>query len=295
MTDIASGINWVIQDVQNHNGPAVINVSIGGDKDALGGAFVETAVRNAINAGITVVVAAGNDDMDARENIPAMVGEAITVGATASDDSRAVFGLGRSSNYGPVLDLFAPGGLVPMAYAESDTAGTVNSGTSFSSPYVAGLAARYLEHYPDAIPWQVADAIVSHATQVVIGDAGPGSPNRLAYSRFLDFNPPPPQPPLHQGGGRKMVMAAVTGMSSIPVPTNASRHSVDGKRDLTAVTGTRMIRVPTSAMKMAKYQSGGGNWVPKAASGIPKMMGRISALLRRPHPIHRWRRRRLLH
>src|SRR5690606_11698057 len=95
--------------------PAVVNMSLGGEpSDAL-----DAAVRSAIQDGFTFVVAAGNSFSDARNFSPARVAEAITVGATDVNDIRAWF-----SNYGPGLDLFAPGMLVQSAWytGDADTA-----------------------------------------------------------------------------------------------------------------------------------------------------------------------------
>ncbi|CAM5662522.1 Subtilisin family serine protease OS=Streptomyces albaduncus OX=68172 GN=FHS32_006764 PE=3 SV=1 [Streptomyces griseoloalbus] len=64
---------------------------------------LDNAVRNAIAAGVTFAVAAGNESTTATGS-PARVAEAITVGATTSTDARASY-----SNYGSNLEIFAPG------------------------------------------------------------------------------------------------------------------------------------------------------------------------------------------
>ena len=199
--DLLSGINWVIADHATRGGPAVANVSIGGDKDLLFNNLVDQAVRDAVSAGVVFVIAAGNDGIDADEITPARVTQAITVGATDISDNRAIFSSTRSSNVGPVLDLFAPGKAVATAWSLSDTYTATLDGTSFASPYVAGIAARYLEYYPNALPVQVQDQIVTYASDdLTVGNAGAGSPNRIAFSGFLNSPPPPPPPP--PGPGR---------------------------------------------------------------------------------------------
>ena len=156
--------------------PAVANMSLGaGASSAL-----DSAVRTAIASGITFVVAAGNDNVDAAMTSPARVAEAITVGATSSNDARASF-----SNFGAALDLFAPGVSITSAARSSDTATTSMSGTSMASPHVAGVAAAYLERNPAATPAQVRDALVAAATSGRVTNAGAGSPNLLLYSGFL--------------------------------------------------------------------------------------------------------------
>ena len=68
------------------------------------------------------------------------------------------------------------------AFHTSPTAAAVTSGTSAAAPFVAGVAALYLERYPDASPRSVSQSVVSQATVDVIDGAGDGSPNRLLYS-----------------------------------------------------------------------------------------------------------------
>lgn len=58
----------------------------------------------AVESGVVFVVAAGNDGRDACQYSPAAAEQAITVGATNLRDQRAYF-----SNYGPCVDVFAPG------------------------------------------------------------------------------------------------------------------------------------------------------------------------------------------
>ena len=94
---VIAGVDWI---AKNHASPAVANMSLGGPvSDAL-----DTAVRNAIQSGVTFVIASGNSGRDACTSSPPRVQEAITVGATTKGDSRAYF-----SNYGECVDIFAPG------------------------------------------------------------------------------------------------------------------------------------------------------------------------------------------
>ncbi|GAA3086295.1 hypothetical protein GCM10020254_33370 [Streptomyces goshikiensis] len=93
---VVAGIDWVTRNAVK---PAVANMSLGGGADSA----LDTAVRNSIAAGITYGVAAGNESTDASTKSPARVAEAITVGATTSTDAKASY-----SNYGSILDIFAP-------------------------------------------------------------------------------------------------------------------------------------------------------------------------------------------
>lgn len=110
----------------------VINLSLGGpDPDA----SLETAIKAAVNSGITVVAASGNHN-GASEPVdyPAKYPETIAVGATTSSDKIAAF-----SNQGPEVDVSAPGEEILSTgpnnqYVNSD-------GTSMATPYVAATAA----------------------------------------------------------------------------------------------------------------------------------------------------------
>ncbi|MGX1154859.1 subtilisin family serine protease [Streptomyces albogriseolus] len=166
---VVAGIDWVARNAVK---PAVANMSLGGGADST----LDAAVRNAIASGVTFVVAAGNESTNASTKSPARVTEAITVGATTSTDARAGY-----SNYGSVLDLFAPGSSITSAWRTSDSATNTISGTSMASPHVAGAAALYLAGNPSATPAQVSSALTSSATTGVVTSPGSGSPNRLLY------------------------------------------------------------------------------------------------------------------
>ncbi|WP_432057168.1 S8 family peptidase [Streptomyces sp. bgisy022] len=177
---VVAGIDWVAQNAVK---PAVANMSLGGGADSA----LDAAVRNAIASGITFVVAAGNESTNASTKSPARVAEAITVGATTSSDARASY-----SNYGSVLDVFAPGSSITSAWNSSDSATSTISGTSMASPHVAGAAALHLADNPSATPAQVSSALTAAATSGVVGNPGSGSPNRLLHVGEGDTTPPPP-------------------------------------------------------------------------------------------------------
>ncbi|MEV4944794.1 S8 family peptidase [Streptomyces sp. NPDC053755] len=177
LSGVIAGVDWVTENAVK---PAVANMSLGGGVDPV----LDEAVTNSIAAGVTYAVAAGNGDFlgrpeDACDISPARVPTAITVGATDDSDRRASF-----SNYGSCLDLFAPGVDITSAWTDGDTATRTISGTSMASPHTAGAAALYLHAHPSATPAQVRDALVGRATGNRIEDAGPGSPNRLLFTRF---------------------------------------------------------------------------------------------------------------
>ncbi|MFD6076611.1 S8 family peptidase [Streptomyces hydrogenans] len=166
---VVAGIDWV---TSHHaaGAPAVANLSLGGGASTT----LDNAVKRSIADGVTYAVAAGNSGVNARNSSPARVTEALTVGATGNTDAKASW-----SNYGAVLDLFAPGVSITAGWHTSDTATNTISGTSMAAPHVAGAAAVYLAGHTSATPAQVATALVNGATPDKVTTPGTGSPNRL--------------------------------------------------------------------------------------------------------------------
>jgi len=173
ISTVIAGLEWVLQDHAQSSGPAVVNMSLEGDASSA----LDSEVNSLLSAGITTVVAAGNDNVDACTKSPARVAGALTVGASTETDQRASF-----SNYGNCVDLFAPGTHVISDWYSSPTATSISSGTSESSPFVAGVAALCLEMYPTASPTTIAQTVMSQATVDVLSGVGAGSPNRLLFS-----------------------------------------------------------------------------------------------------------------
>ena len=177
---VIAGIDWV---TANRVLPAVANMSLGGGpSDAL-----DQAVVRSIAAGVSYSLSAGNSNADACFGSPSRVGAALTIGSTTSTDLRSSF-----SNWGPCLDLFAPGSSITSSYNGNDTQTAVLSGTSMAAPHVAGVIARYLQLNPGASPATVSAAIVNNATNGVVGNPGSGSPNRLLFASFVDAAPNAP-------------------------------------------------------------------------------------------------------
>ncbi|MFI2411204.1 S8 family peptidase [Streptomyces sp. NPDC018947] len=164
---VVAGIDWV---TKNHQGPSVANMSLGGSADEA----IDEAVRQAIAEGVTFGVAAGNESTDAAQGSPARVEEAITVASSTEDDAQSDF-----SNYGSVVDIYAPGSGITSAWNDSDEGTETISGTSMATPHVVGAAAVYLAGHQDATPEQVATALTDGATADKITNPGEGTPNKL--------------------------------------------------------------------------------------------------------------------
>jgi hypothetical protein len=177
---IIAGVDWL---ARNHIKPAVANISYGGPISFLQRwlhipTALDRAVNRAVRAGVTVVVAAGNNNpagQNADRTSPARAAGAITVSATDTSDTRAGF-----ANYGKV-DLFAPGVNIRTASFNGDNFYTIQSGTSLAAPIVAGAVAMYLRDHPFASPAEVRNALQSNATPNVVNNPGPGSANLLVY------------------------------------------------------------------------------------------------------------------
>ncbi len=155
---VIAGIDWAARD-HRQGTPAVANLSLSGPA----GENVDAAIRGLIDDGVTVAVAAGNEDDDACDSSPAREPTALTVAATDRDDRRASF-----SNRGSCVDLFAPGVDIVSDWNSGDTATEELSGTSMAAPHVAGAAALLLGADPGLTPAQVADRLLGSATAGVV-------------------------------------------------------------------------------------------------------------------------------
>jgi subtilisin family serine protease len=238
LSGVLKGIDWVTKHAVH---PAVANMSLGGDHSP----SLEAAVQRSINSGVTFVVAAGNEHVNAARTSPAGLPAAITVGATDRKDRRASF-----SNYGSVLDIFAPGVDIVSAWSTGDNAVAVASGTSMASPHVAGAAALALDEFPAMSPAQVRNFLVGKATTgKVTGRAG--SPNRLLFA------PPPAAAPVIKTtgltvqadqpyAGKLALTAARRGSWSLASGTLPKGLSLAGSGAITGTpvgTGTATITV----------------------------------------------------
>ncbi|KAK2155399.1 hypothetical protein LSH36_241g02020 [Paralvinella palmiformis] len=173
---LISGLEWLVNDYNRRGKPhSVVNLSLGfnGISES-----VDDAVQAVVDAGIPVVVAAGNSNADACGVTPAHISDVITVGAHNVKDTTADF-----SNWGRCLDIWAPGkdilSITPLFPR-------VLSGTSMASPHVAGVIARYLGSMTSTKPSvaEVAHWLDSMSTRDCLtfdDDQKTSSPNKMAF------------------------------------------------------------------------------------------------------------------
>lgn len=218
---LLAGLNWIYQ---NHvSGPGVVNISMFYHLGSVAAGVTckvnrnsdtiltptadETAIEAAVNnlifyRSLTVVTSANNQNQDARCTTPARAPGAITVGgstvpSTVPEENGMEQRFQESelsgSNWGPAIDIFAPGEFVDSAAISSNTArrNLFRTGTSFAAPHVTGVAARYLQNHLSASPGTVRSEIVDiRALSGVLNPAtlnDPSSPNST-INLLLNWN-----------------------------------------------------------------------------------------------------------
>jgi hypothetical protein len=187
--DLIKGLTYI----QNFGfRPAFLSMSIGSAKSNT----LNSALSAMTNSGdFVAIVAAGNDNVDACTTSPSSASNVVSVGATAENDQRSTY-----SNYGSCLAIFAPGDNIYSALIGTTNKISAESGTSFAQPHVMGLCVRKVLQNISLINnlHQAWIAVRDEATPNKVGNAGPGSPNLLAYSgkaASSPSSPPPPPPP----------------------------------------------------------------------------------------------------
>ncbi|AFL95548.1 putative subtilisin-like serine protease [Thermococcus cleftensis] len=172
ISDIIAGVDWAVQNKDKY-GIRVINLSLGSSQSSDGTDSLSQAVNNAWDAGLVVVVAAGNSGPDKYTvGSPAAASKVITVGAVDKYDVITDF-----SSRGPTADnrlkpeVVAPGNWIIAARASGTQLTDVTigdyyvaaPGTSMATPHVAGISALILQAHPDWTPDKVKTALIETA------------------------------------------------------------------------------------------------------------------------------------
>ena len=132
-SSILSGIQWVVTYHSQTHRRSVANLSVHGGLVQ----SVNDAIKAAVDSYIHFAVAAGNENEDACLGSPGSACGAagcITVGNVDVNDNKA-----SDSNFGACVSLWAPGTGIVSLWNTAPTATMVMSGTSMSSPHVAGV------------------------------------------------------------------------------------------------------------------------------------------------------------
>jgi subtilisin len=241
-SSVICGLDWV---AARSGTIEVVNMSLGGpgsDSGCPGTDALHDAIRKVVNAGVPVVVAAGNGvngvGLDAKDSVPAAYDEVFTVSALAdfdgkpsslvlatpgdSDDSLASF-----SNFGADIDIAAPGvdilSTVPSGSCKLCQSSGYRklSGTSMASPHVAGAAALYLANFPNATPVQVQAVLVSTREAVALTNDGDGIAEGVLFAGIGSAPSPPAASPVPT--------PSCATVASAPVQDDGSQD--DGKKD----------------------------------------------------------------
>lgn len=234
LSDIADAVVWAsggtVSGVPAATSRAkVINMSLGGAGQC--GSYFQSALDFAAAQGVTVVAAAGNSNAPAAGSTPGNCNNIITVGATGREGSRSYY-----SNFGPEVDVSAPGGdgstggantILSTLNDGSTTPGAETygymQGTSMAAPHVAGAAALIMSANPDLTPADV-EAILKQTARPLpgscdTGGCGAGLVDAAAAVRVAQpgWQPPATEPivsgtPTIQGSARVgSVLTAVPG------------------------------------------------------------------------------------
>ncbi len=187
--DIVEGILFARNyAINNPNHRVIINMSLGRDCQASGGAtqFEQDAINMAWNNGLLVIAAAGNEG-NSNLHCPAEADNTIAVSNTDNNDN-----LASTSSFGDFVDLAAPGVLIANVFPGNNY--VYWSGTSFSSPVVAGVAGLIWSHNSTLTNTEVDQILRDTADN--IGSSfffGDGRVNANA-AVIAAGGPPPPTP-----------------------------------------------------------------------------------------------------
>lgn len=180
LSAVIEGLEYAVNHHLDSGIAGVANLSLGAAKSNV----LDAAVKAAYDAGLLVVVAAGNNNMNACRTSPAGSSYALTVGAIDDKNDE----IAHFSNWGKCVDIFAPGvDVTSLSNRDNENTQTL-SGTSMASPVVAGLAATLVEQGLSVydIPSEIKNMAVWHSIPSKALKLRPGTPNAIVNNGMND-------------------------------------------------------------------------------------------------------------
>ena len=250
-SDIADAVRWAaggtVPGVPPNPYPArVLNLSLSADASTCP-AFFASALADARSHGAVVVVAAGNDAIDAGLATPADCADAVTVAAIDSGGLRASF-----SNYGAEVDIAGPGVGI-WSTIDTGTAGPVSptyatySGTSMAAPHVSLTAALIAAAYPGLSPAAIELVLEATTTAVAPDASGFGCPA------------------LGCGAGIVNAGRAISALAG-PAPIVGQVHPSAGYPDPGALVTVTALAVAGPGIASAERRVDAGPWIAMGAA-----------------------------
>ena len=205
-SDIADAIVWAaggqVSGVPANANPAeVINLSLGGAGTC--GSTMQNAINSAVGKGATLVIAAGNSNSNVGNASPANCNNVIAVAASDSAGKRSIWSNSQQSNYGPLVDVAAPGSSIVSTLNNGSKGPAGESyasygGTSMAAPHVAGVVALVQQvSNPVRTPTQIEALIKAAVTPFPAApdrEIGAGIVNAQAAVAVALGGPLPPEP-----------------------------------------------------------------------------------------------------
>jgi subtilisin family serine protease len=241
-TGVIAGLDWVLA-THPAGTPGIVNLSL----DAGPSQAIDDAVNAALDAGLLVVGAAGNNAVDACTISPARVPRMITVGAASHDRRTGIDRRAEFSNHGPCLDVFAPGSMITSAGIDGGT--TMLSGTSIAAPHVTGAAAALWGADRSQTAATVTARLLASVSTGVVNDAGRGSPADMVRLDPQSSPAPRSQPTMSRADEPGSLPARIvdtrSGIGGVPI---GRIGSLDGAAAPLAVTVLGRAGVATSGV-----------------------------------------------
>jgi subtilisin family serine protease len=181
---VIKGLEYVLeQKLLLPNTPMIIGLSLGGNYST----SFNDAINRCVDAGIIVVVAAGNEGVDACTTSPSSADKGVAVGAMDVTFIRPSW-----SNFGPCVNIFAPAvAILSATYDARDKKKTLyRTGTSMAVPHVVGVIAMYLEWNSSLTPSEVYGFLVKDSVSGLLSNLGIDDDNVLISStKIQQYDP----------------------------------------------------------------------------------------------------------